>query len=256
MKDTQMFDNASASKRIKSAIQASRSPVAVLMLDEVPAHASRFKGAVAAGCVFWEKAGEKAIATTGLDHGQCAIGVYTHNLADPPANYQTELANVLAVLGDMQYARPDDVAQIPVMKERKKYVVYSPLEDCTTTPDVVLIFAQAGQGLIITEAIQQVDGGVPPALGRPACAVIPQVINSGRAALSLGCCGARAYLSILTDDVAMWALPGAKLQDYTERIAALSEANRILGKFHQLRMDDVAAGRMPSYQDSLARLQA
>ena len=33
-----------------------------------------------------------------------------------------------------------------------------------------------------------------PAMGRPACAVVPQAINSGQAALSLGCCGARAYL--------------------------------------------------------------
>jgi hypothetical protein len=95
------------------------------------------------------------------------------------------------------------------------------------------------QGLVITEAVQQVDPDVPPALGRPACAIIPQAVNTGRAALSLGCCGARAYLSALSDDIALWALPGAKLAEYTEPIAALAHANATLMKFHELRLKDV-----------------
>ena len=79
------------------------------------------------------------------------------------------------------------------------------------TPDVVLLFGKAGQMLILSEASQQVEGGLPPAMGRPACAIVPQALNTGRAALSLGCCGARAYLDVLTDEVALWAIPGAKL---------------------------------------------
>jgi hypothetical protein len=43
-----------------------------------------------------------------------------------------------------------------------------------------------------------------PATGRPACAVIPQVLNCGKATLSLRCCGARAYVDVLTDSVALW----------------------------------------------------
>ena len=56
---------------------------------------------------------------------------------------------------------------------------------------------------------------------------VPHVMNTGRAALSLGCCGARAYLDILTDDVAIFAIPGAKLEAYTERIETLSKANQV-----------------------------
>ena len=67
-------------------------------------------------------------------------------------------------------------------------------------------------------------------MGRPACAVVPQVMNTGRAALSLGCCGARAYLDRLTDDVAIFAIPGAKLEAYTRRIESLAKANAVLGK--------------------------
>lgn len=103
--------------------------------------------------------------------------------------------------------------------------------------------------------MQQVEPGLPPALGRPACAVIPQAINTGKPALSLGCCGARAYLDVFTDDFALWALPGNRIADYAARIKVLADANTILTKFHELRRDDVAAGKSPSVNESLARLQ-
>ena len=48
---------------------------------------------------------------------------------------------------------------------------------------------------------------MPPAMGRPSCAVVPQAANSTGSAPSMGCCGARAYLDVLTDDV-LSAVPG------------------------------------------------
>ncbi len=112
-------------------------------------------------------------------------------------------------------------------------------------PDVVLLFVNANQTLILSEATQQVENQNAPAMGRPACAIVPQVMNTGRAALSLGCCGARAYLDVLTDDVAVFAIPGAKLDAYAQRIEALAKANAILSKFHQIRRHDIAAGAPP-----------
>ena len=72
-------------------------------------------------------------------------------------------------------------------------------------PDMVLLFVNANQTLILSEATQQVENQNAPAMGRPACAIVPQVMNTGRAALSLGCCGARAYL-----DIAAGATPTIK----------------------------------------------
>jgi uncharacterized protein (DUF169 family) len=132
--------------------------------------------------------------------------------------------------------------------------VYAPLADSPLPPDVVLLFVNANQTLILSEATQQVESQNPPAMGRPACAIVPQVMNSGRAALSLGCCGARAYLDVLTDDVAVFAIPGVKLEAYARRIEALAKANGILSKFHELRRRDVAAGGRPSIKESLAAL--
>jgi uncharacterized protein (DUF169 family) len=77
-------------------------------------------------------------------------------------------------------------------------------------------------------------------------------MNTGRAALSLGCCGARAYLDVLTDEVAIFAIPGAKLEAYTRRIESLAKANAVLANFHMIRRQAIAAGATPTVKESLA----
>ena len=121
-------------------------------------------------------------------------------------------------------------------------------------PDVVLLFSDARHALVITEAIEQVEGRAPVALGRPACAAVPHVVNTGQAVLSLGCCGARVYLEALSDGVTLWGLPGDNLADYVERIAALSLANTTLTDFHRLRREDIAGGLRPTAEESVRRL--
>ena len=61
-------------------------------------------------------------------------------------------------------------------------------------------------------------------MGRPACGVIPQALNTGRTALSLGCCGARAYLDVLTPDVALYAIPGTRLEAFAGAVRCASQS--------------------------------
>src|SRR5262249_47293620 len=149
-----------------------------------------------------------------------------------------------------------DLAVIPVLASKPKYVIYGPLAQAPVDPDVVLLFVRADQTLILSEASQQLENGLPPAMGRPACAVIPQAKNTGRSALSLGCCGARAYLDLLTNEVALYAIPGASVSAFAERVAALAKANEILMKFHTIRRKAVEGGARPTIQESLVALQA
>jgi uncharacterized protein (DUF169 family) len=238
---------------LMASLDLTQPPVAISFSDSVPGGVQMHSGPVPAGCRFWQDSAATAFATTAADHSLCAIGVYTHNLQPSPAQ-QTDLADALRVFGDLEYVRQEDLPLIPVLKSQPDYVVYAPLAHSPLPPDVVLLFVNANQTLILSEATQQVENQNAPAMGRPACAVVPQVMNSGRAALSLGCCGARAYLDVLTDDVAVFAIPGAKLEAYANRIEALARANGILSKFHELRRRDVAAGHTPTIKESLAAL--
>ena len=250
-----MPSHAEVSRLLTDSLKLTQPPVAVCLTDALPPGVQSWSGHSPAGCRFWQEAASRVFATSAADHALCSIGQYTHNLEMTPAAGK-ELGDALKIFADLTYVREQDVPQIPVLASKPKYVIYGPLAEIPIEPDVVLLFVRADQTLILSEASQQLEGGQPPAMGRPACAVIPQAKNSGRSALSLGCCGARAYLDILPDDVAMYAIPGATVGAFAERIAALATANGILTKFHQLRRRDVESGKSPSIQESLAVLQA
>jgi uncharacterized protein (DUF169 family) len=250
---SQQISYSQLANRLSTSLKLRQAPVAVSFSDSVPAGMRTHEGRVPAGCRFWQNAASSAFATSSADHNLCVIGIHTHNMQSSPAQ-QADLMDALKVFADLSYVRPEDVAAIPVLKSKPEVVIYSPLASCTAAPAVVLLFVDASQTLLLSEATQQVENQNPPAMGRPGCAVIPQVANTGVAALSLGCCGARAYLDVLTEDVAIFAIPGSKLEAYVQRIEALASANVVLAKFHQIRRRDVEAGHNPSVKESLAAM--
>lgn len=249
-----MPNYAEIATRLIESLQLTQSPVAVCLTDTLPAGVQRWSGHSPAGCRFWQEAANRVFATVSADHGLCSIGQYTHNLEMTPASGK-ELGAALKIFGELGYVRENDVSQIPVLQSKPRYVIYGPLAAIPAQPDVILLFVRANQTLILSEASQQVENGLPPAMGRPACAIIPQARNTGRTALSLGCCGARAYLDVLSDDVALYAIPETMLESFSERVVELSKANAILTKFHQLRRRAVEAGQSPTIGESLSAMQ-
>ncbi len=248
-----MSSYASLAESLTGALRLERPPIAVCFADAVPPGVKPFAGSVPAGCRFWQEASDGVFSTVAQNHDLCGIGIYTHNLDASPAA-QKDLGDALKVFADLGYVREQDLPLIPVLKNRPKAVIYGPLNDVPLPPDVVLLFVNADQTLILSEASQQLEGGLPPAMGRPACAVVPQALNNNQTALSLGCCGARAYLDILTPGIAVYAIPGKKLEAFTERVLALAKANAVLSAFHTLRRKDVEAGQHPTVQESLAAM--
>jgi uncharacterized protein (DUF169 family) len=250
-----MQDYAQLSATLTSSLNLDQSPIAICFCDEIPADIPNHDGQAPAGCRFWQDAATATFATSAVDHELCAIGVHTHNLQSSPAQ-QADLMDTLKAFGDLGYVRPEDIPQIPVLKSQSRHILYSPLAETPLSPDLVLLFVHADQTLILAEATQQVEDQTAPAMGRPACAVVPQVLNTGRGALSLGCCGARAYLDNFTDSVAIFAIPGAKLKAYVERIEILTKANTALAQFHQIRRQSIESGNRPTIQESLIAFSA
>ena len=230
-------------------------PIAISFTNAPPDGIARYHGTAPAGCRFWQDAATSTFTTSARDHELCAIGVHTHNLQPSPAQ-QKDLMDALKVFAELGYVRPEDVPQIPVLKNQPQYVTYSSLAEAPLPPDLVILFVRPDQTLILTEATQQLENQNAPAMGRPACAVVAQVMNTGRPAMSLGCCGARAYLDNFTDTTTIFAIPGPKLESYVERIGSLASANALLSRFHQLRRRDIAKGNRPSIQDSLTAFAA
>jgi uncharacterized protein (DUF169 family) len=242
--------------QLVTALELSVPPIAVALCDVVPSGIPAFDGVVPAGCAFWQEATTRTFATSARDHALCSIGIHTHHMSEAPASQPDELQATLQAMIGLDYVREEEVAAIPVVQRAVKHALYGPLADFPVNPEVVFLFVHAQQGLILSEAVERIDAGVAPAMGRPACAVVPEVLNRGRAAMSLGCCGARAYLDALSDGVALWALPGSKLDQYCEQIATFARANKTLRAFHERRRKDVVAGERPTVQESLQRISS
>jgi uncharacterized protein (DUF169 family) len=250
-----MNDYASLAASLTASLGLRTAPVAIAVADGVPEGMALRSGQAPAGCSFWQDAAQGVFAASAAQHGHCAVGMYTHNLVRTPAE-DAELGNALRVFAELDYVRAEDVAKIPVLPKVSKFVLYGPLAEVPFAPEVVLLFVRPSQILVLTEATESVDGRVAPAMGRPACAVVPQAVLSGGAALSLGCCGARAYVDVLADDTALFALPAARLEAYATRLAQLAKANTVLGQFHKLRRKHIEAGESPTIAESLGHLQS
>ncbi len=83
-------------------------------------------GKVAAGCIFWMKAGKGTFTTIPQDHGNCSVGSVTHGLKT-----LSEVANNSDVLTLLEcgWISKDMVAQLPVVKKRPEFITYGPLEN-------------------------------------------------------------------------------------------------------------------------------
>ena len=250
-----MENYAALAQELVETLHLEQPPIAISFSDTPPAGVKAHDGGAPAGCRFWQDAATSTFVTTARDHELCAIGVHTHNMQTSAAQ-QKDLMDALKVFADLGYVRAEDIPQIPVVQNQAKHVTYARLAVTPLPPDVALLFVRPDQTLILSEATQQIEGDHAPAMGRPACAVVAQVMNSGRPAMSLGCCGARAYLDTFTEEKAIFAIPGRKLEAYAERLATLAKANGILSRFHQMRRAEIAAGRRPSVEESLTAFAA
>ena len=244
------------SERLISTLQLAIPPVAIRFTNRPPARIPRPKAAVPAGCAFWERGASEAVVTAASDHRFCPVGLHTHNISGAPQSQADDLRDALAAMQGLDYVRSEEVAALPVRRTSTSHVIYCPLADAAGKPEVVLLFAHASQGLVLSEALTRIDGAMPVAMGRPACALIPQVANGTRSAASMGCCGARAYLDVLSDDIALWGLHGDKIEQYVAEIETLAKANAMLTRFHERRRTDIESGECPSVAESLSRLRA
>jgi uncharacterized protein (DUF169 family) len=146
-----MNNLAAIADQLMSALQLSLPPIAVSFPDVPPPNVPRFEGIVPAGCAFWQQAASRTFITTAKDHALCSIGVHTHHLANPVPSHQAELAEALKAMSSLDYVRAEEVAAIPVIKREVNFVMYGPFAEFPIDPELVLIFAHARQGLIVTE---------------------------------------------------------------------------------------------------------
>ena len=211
-----------------------RPPIAIGFFDGPPPNVPRWNGLpVAAGCVFWQKAQEgQTFYTVASDHYNCAVGAHTHHIA-LPTERAAELEQTVHFMAANDYIALSEVPGIPTLPSTPAVIAYGPVETAAFVPNVVVLAARPGQIMLIYEAA--VQSGAESAgiriLGRPACALLPMVLNSGSASLSLGCKGNRTFTG-LPDEEMYIAVPGQQWEALCRHLVRIRTANRTLETYY------------------------
>jgi len=225
---------ASLEETLTTALNLTRRPVAVAMLDAAPPGVARLKGTQPSGCSFWKVAADgAAFYTEPEDHYNCPIGSYTHNIPLPPEREQ-ELPQVLGVMTNLGYLKMEEGPGIPRLPRTPAVVAYAPLGDTSVDPDVVIIAGRPGGLMLLHEASARAGVAVQPLFGRPTCMAIP-VAMTGSLASSLGCVGNRVYTD-LPDDEFYSVISGGDLPAVAAELATITSANAALMTYHEGRL--------------------
>jgi uncharacterized protein (DUF169 family) len=194
----------SATSRITALLGLRHPPIAIGFLSDPPAGVPPWTGpAVAAGCMFWRKAMEgQTFYTVPADHYNCAVGCHTHCISLPPARAE-ELDATIGYMIEHNYLTMADVPQIPTLSQAPGVIAYGPVDSVGFRADVVAITVTPAQALIVHEALIKARVGdvCTQAMGRPACAVLPLILSSHTAALSLGCKGNRTFTGLPDEEM-------------------------------------------------------
>ena len=218
-------------------------PVAVAFRAAAPAGVGRVEQAGPAGCAYWRWAAEgRVFYTEAADHHNCPVGAYTHGVT-LPADRARELEGVVGTMVGLQYIRMEEVQTLPRLTAPFGVAVYAPLADAPVDPDVVLVRGTARQIMLVAEAARAAGiGHDGPALGRPACSMIPEAMRAARGNTSLGCIGNRVYTG-LGDDELYFTVPGGRLDEVVLKLETIVHANRELEQYHEGRRQTLGAQR-------------
>src|ERR1700751_228349 len=136
-------------QRILKVIKTGVRPVAVAFLDAAPEGVKKFEGTQPSGCSFWRIAAEgRTFYTIPQNHFNCAVGAYTHNIALTP-DREKETEQTLKMMFDLGYVTPEEVPQLPRLPKPPVAILYAPVVDAKSQPDVVLFALKPAQAMLL-----------------------------------------------------------------------------------------------------------
>jgi uncharacterized protein (DUF169 family) len=209
-------------------------PVAIGFFVEPPENIEHYRARpVPSGCTFWQIAQSGLTFYTLPEDHLCSVGSYTHNLT-PSVAAPIDLQNTVQFMAANDYLSEEEVPSIPTLDRTPGVVAYAPADAAMFEPSVVVVAVEPGRAMVLFEAALRVGAGDPAAtiLGRPSCGVIPQVANSGRAALSFGCIGNRTYTG-LPDNELYLAIPGDKWEAVADAVEEITSANSSMESYYK-----------------------
>jgi uncharacterized protein (DUF169 family) len=229
-----MMNFEAMSGQIIQSLQLSTPPVALGFLDEPPDRVTAFDSTVPSACAFWTRAEQGLFFAPADLHENCPIGVVTMGFPISE-RVSSNLQEFVKKMCGASYIGTNEPEYIPRMANAKRGVLYGPLWMFPINPDLILIWVNGRQAMLIEEALGTVcwdSVSKAEAFGRPACGALAISANEKRPTLSFGCSGMRTFTEV-ADDKLLVSLPGSHLQALTKRLQSTVQANEEMLSFYR-----------------------
>lgn len=226
------MDHATTAQRLSALLSLKRPPVALAFTDQPAQDVPLATKTVPSSCTFWRQAEQGVFYAAAGQHFNCPVGSMVMGF-ELPAEVGEQLGGLVQSMCDASYLSMEEAAKIPSVGRGSAGIVYGPLDEFPLAPDVVLMWVNAGQAMLYTEAAGRAAWTSSPmeVSGRPGCAAIPLALHSNQPGMSLGCAGMRTFTEI-GDDETLAAVPGDALPGFIEALATTIEANAKMRDFY------------------------
>ena len=173
-------------------------------------------GKVTAGCVFWIQSEDRTFTTKADDPFNCSVGSVTHGLKMLDEVIQNE---DIRGLWESEWVTHEEATQLPVVKNRSKFLTYGPISQSSIDPNVVLLRLNAFQGMVVHIAFSDM-----PIVGKPQCHIIPLAKEQNQIAMSTGCTLSHIRTGRSPDEMPC-TIPAGRLNEVVEKLEARPQAN-------------------------------
>ncbi|MEW6732698.1 MAG: DUF169 domain-containing protein [Acidobacteriota bacterium] len=218
-----------------------KQPIAIAFVEHPPEGISRVSEVAPSACTYWRRGEQELFYTTAEDHYNCPIGLMTMGFSLSAEKHQ-EAQTLVATMASLHYFDPAEVQYLPTIKKAHNIIVYGPLENFPIDPDIIILMLTPYQAMLASEALGGLAWAEQPRFGmfgRPACAAIPMAEQLSHPTASLGCIGARTYLSILPAEMLM-VIPAAQFSQATAKLVTIADANQQLAGYHNERAQTIS----------------
>ncbi len=176
-------------------------------------------------CSFWRRAEMTVFTVDANSHTNCKVGAHVMGFSLAGEDMQALGALVQTMTG-VAYIAPEEVPALPRLPEHKAWH-YTPLSAAASTPELVLLWVDGRQVMLIQEAMGSAhwkSGKGLRTTGRPACGALALAYHHAEVVVSFGCAGMRTFTEI-PDHYMLLVVPGEAVEGLCRGLAQTAQSN-------------------------------
>ncbi|MBI3803665.1 MAG: DUF169 domain-containing protein [Nitrospirae bacterium] len=223
----------SLSQTLISLLGLDRPPVGVAPVESAPQGVPVFRGVSPSACSFWRQAEKELFAASAAEHMNCPIGAMVMGFELTP-QAERGLNQALTMMCQVGYVKPEEASQIPSLARQGKMMLYGPLSNFPIAPEVVVLWLQPSQAMLLREATGDAEWKSDVSskiFGRPACAALAVASQGAAVSLSFGCSGMRTFTGV-EPSYMLAALSGRQLDLLEPGLQRMHQANCDMQAFY------------------------